>query len=169
MIEHAQLPSPSDDDANGRNPRKLALTRSEQRQMDLLGDLARPTDAPDMTRSIMGRLGYMRVPSAVSRRHRLRRAAGRLGLLCSALFAVGLGAKMYLESPQARRPADVTIPAAIDSDLQRQHQQFDSMIRTIRNLSPVNSVPRESEEGDREQDGINEDVNHSSVGPVRWV
>jgi hypothetical protein len=164
MIDHAQ-PTYNDDPA----PRKPAFNCSSQRQVDLLGDLARPMNAPDMTRSIMGRLGYMKVPPVVSRRHRLRRAAGRLGMLCASLFAVAIGAKMYLESPQARQPAEITIPAAIDSDLQRQHLQSDSVIRTIRNLTPVNSAPGDAGDQDSEPEGIDEEINRSTVGPVRWV
>ena len=85
--------------------------------------LRRPGSAPDLTRAIMGRLGYMRAAPRVVRRERLRRNLGR-GLFSLALIALlGVAVHLHEQSPLARRPAEVTLPAAIRNDLDRHPQQ----------------------------------------------
>ena len=48
---------------------------------DLFSEVVASPAPPDLTRPIMGRLGYMRVSPAVARRHRIRRAVRRAALV----------------------------------------------------------------------------------------
>ena len=47
-----------------------------------------PSRSPDVTRTVMGRLGFMRVGEKVVRRHRLRRWGCRAGLTLAGLLAI---------------------------------------------------------------------------------
>lgn len=91
--------------------------------------------APDFTRTIMGRLGYMRVSPAVARRRRIMQWANRAGMLMVVAIAFGFGWRMFESSPQIRRPVEITIPQAVSHDVQRQQQRLGSMIETIRSIS----------------------------------
>jgi hypothetical protein len=159
MINHADNTSGSD-----RQPRP-GLNNKD----GVLRDLSQPVQAPDLTRCIMGRLGYMQVPPTVARRHRLRRFAGRIGLVSAAALVASAGVYMHLHGPDARRPADMTIPAAIGSDVERQHQRFDSVIQTIRSLTPIVPSPSSDQQHEPPPKVIDDDVNRSSIGPVQWV
>ena len=101
---------------------------------DAFGGLSgQPT--PDFTRTIMGRLGYMRVSPTVARRHRIVQWANRAGMLMVVAMAFGLGWRVFESSPQVRRPVETTIPQAVSHDVQIQQQRVGSMIETIRSIS----------------------------------
>ncbi len=109
-----------------------------------LNDLSRSPiagSAPDFSRSIMGRLGYMRVGKEVARRRRLRLWAGRLCMLAVAGVALAIGWRVFEASPQVRRPVDTTIPQAIRHDVQQQQERWGSMMQTIRSISSPKFVP----------------------------
>lgn len=135
-------------------------------------------NAPDFTRSIMGRLGYMKAAPAAVRRRRIRLWANRVGVVVLTGAALLVSMHLYEHSPQARRPDGPTIPAALGRDLQQQQHRLGTMIHTIRSLSPrIEFEPiLEEDEGDNENewfdegpDALPEDVNQSSIAPIRWV
>ena len=133
----------------------------------LLDSALQPREGcPDLTRSIMGRLGYMQVSPTVARRRRLQRVLGRASLVSVALVVGWLGVMAFQTSPEARRPYEVTMPSAIHSDLQHQQHQFNSLIQLLRQLPPPLEV-HEDEVGDMPE--FEDDVNRSAVAPVRWV
>ena len=138
----------------------------------LFEDLSRPLPAPDLTRPIMGRLGYMKVSEKRSRQLRLRRWASRAGLTCAAAVAIAMGWKMYLDGPEIRRPSGPTIPSAIGHDVIRQQRNIGAVLQTIRNLSPRVEPSDDQSQPAREPDEApppNDDVNQSTIAPVRWV
>lgn len=108
---------------------------------DLLAELSRPTPAPDLTRSIMGRLGYMRVDPAAARRHRRRLWAARSAVVALMLLAIGAGITVFNQSDAVRRPHEMTIPSAIGQDVQQHQQRFDTFIRVLQNSSPKHETP----------------------------
>lgn len=103
-----------------------------------LNDLSRsPLDgpAPDLSRSIMGRLGYMRVGAEVARRRRMRTWASRAGMFAVAGLAFAIGLRVFVDSPQVRRPSETTLPQAIRHDVEQQQERLGSMLQTIRTIS----------------------------------
>ena len=114
---------------------------------DALRDLSQARDgagepAPDLSRSIMGRLGYMRVSPAIARRRTMVRWANRAGLVCVLGVAAVIGWRVFESSPQVRRPADTTVPQAISHDVQTQQERLGTMIQTIREISSPRFAPR---------------------------
>jgi hypothetical protein len=130
-----------------------------------LRELARPAPTPDLTAPIMGRLGYMRAPRRVVRRRRLRRFTSRLALVALMLVAAIVAVDLHRHSPEARRPATVTVPAAFGREMIRQQQRIRGTIQAIRSLAPA--LPR-ADDSDCDE-VIEEDVDRSAVGPVRWM
>lgn len=116
----------------------------EHRFADALDHLSQAPqgDMPDLSRSIMGRLGYMRVDPAVARRRRMIKWLNRSGVLMVAGAALAIGWRVFDASPEIRRPADTTIPQAISHDVQAQQERFGTMIRTIREISTPHLAPR---------------------------
>lgn len=138
--------------------------------------LTKPVPAPDMTRSIMGRLGYMRVPPQVARRRRVRRLVSRSALVLLAICTIGLGIQVHNASPGTRGPADVTIPSAITNDFQQHHHRMNNAWRVLQEMTPTFdhadwTVPTTEPAPDLEQppSTIDEDVNRSAIAPVRWI
>lgn len=114
---------------------------------DALRDLSQARDGagsptPDFSRSVMGRLGYMRVSASVARRRRLMKWANRAGMMCVAAVALFIGWRVLESSPQVRRPSDTTVPQAISRDMQQQQQRLGNMIQTIREISSPKFTPR---------------------------
>lgn len=110
---------------------------------DALDELAQAEKAaPDMTRSIMGRLGYMRVSPAVARRKLMMQWANRAGMLAVCGVAVALGWRVFESSPQVRRANETTLPQAISHDARQQTQRIDSMLQTIRQIASPKFTPR---------------------------
>lgn len=114
---------------------------------DALRDLSQARDgaggpAPDLSRSIMGRLGYMRVSPAVARKRALMRWGNRAGLVCVLGVAGIIGWRVFESSPQVRRPTDTTVPQAISHDVQNQQERLGTMIQTIREISSPRFAPR---------------------------
>ena len=140
-------------------------------ELDFLGLHRNQGEAPDLTRRIMGQLGYMQVGPRVARRHRIRRIAGLIGTLAVAVLALSVGMRFYENGSDARRPAGVTIPAAIGNDVQRQQNQIGNVIRSIRNLS-LPPRPLEIEPAAPDDDSpprMLEQDDHGSTAPFRWV
>ena len=129
---------------------------------------ARPDahDAPDLTRAIMGRLGYMKASPRVVRRRRRRRRCGRVLLSLALLAVIALGLEVRTAGPVGGQPAGPTVPAAIGRDVALHQDRLQRTIQTIRNLVPP--APREPEI-DGPEPAIDEDVDRSALGPFRWL
>ena len=143
-------------------PREADVNRSSEHAF--LWALSRPAASPDLTRPIMGRLGYMKAAPGVVRRRRIRRWVNRLTLAAVGLLVVVVAARMHESGPHARRAAGPTIPAAIGSDVNRHQQRIRGTIQLIREFAPA--APTDSPPPD---DALDEDVDRSAVGPFRWV
>jgi len=163
-----------EDDRSGDQRGSADSSRVDHSKTDdsLFDDLSRPLPSPDLTRSIMGRLGYMKVSHVIARKRRMQRWAGRVSVTLVMFMSLGLALKLYENSPEIRRPTGPTLPAAIGNDLQRQQRRLGVTIDTIRNLSPrppqsIVPAPVDSEMQDPPE--INNDVDQSSIAAVRWV
>jgi hypothetical protein len=130
--------------------------------------------APDLTRRIMGRLGYMQVSPRIARRRRMMRWASRAGVCMAAALAIGIGLHVYENTADLRQPEGATIPAAITIDLQTQQHRLGSVIQTIRNLStetrPQDSIDLRPFEAEMlEFDALDDDLPPASLAFFRWV
>jgi hypothetical protein len=165
----------------------------------LFAELSRPATCPDLTRTIMGRLGYMRVAPAVARRRRIRRWAARGSVLAMTLLMVLAGIAVFNQSDAVRRPHEVTLPAALSHDVEQQQQRFGTLIRVLQDSTPKHerthlSLPVPVSADEREHDADREparevvpvmiddedqfdepagepmhEIDQPAVAPVRWV
>ena len=119
--------------------------------------------APDLTRRIMGRLGYMAVSPEIARRRRWRLWQQRLFLCAGGLAVIALGFVVHQNGTHARRPAANSIPQALERDVDRQRKQFERTFQTICSLVPV----IEPVDVDEAEDTVEE--LEWSAGPVRWL
>src|SRR5262245_7378743 len=144
--------------------------RDESEPFDLLNMLG-PVESPDVTRAVMGRLGYMTVPARVARRQRLRRWGSRAGLTLATMLALGAGIRRYNESSRARQPLESNIPSALGNDLERHRQRFNDVIQTIRRVTPTPSATPSAvpEADDDEGSPVEDDVQRLAGLPMRWV
>ena len=157
------------------SPRQTPRPRPDVHEV--WSSLAQPAAAPDLSQTIMGRLGYQRISPQTSRRRRLIARANRAGILMVAAIAFAIGWRVFETSPQIRRPAESTIPDAINHDVQMQQQRLERAIRNIRTIStPRLRIDSENTDGGandadrpRFQREFEEDVNRSTIAPVRWV
>lgn len=102
----------------------------------------RPKDGPDLTSSIMKRLGYAPITPESARATRIRKWVGRTAFLTVVLGAIIVGTKLQSQSSSARLPAGPTIPSAFHNDLIYHGATIDRAIQSIKNLSPrLNVVP----------------------------
>lgn len=99
-----------------------------------LGDLLRGDVTPDLTESIMGRLGYRRVDAAERRRLQRRRWLTRGAAVLSALAVVLIGFQVHQMSDNVRSVRGVTIDAAISRDLGSPIEAVSGMTRTMRQM-----------------------------------
>lgn len=93
-------------------------------------------DNPDLTESIMQRLGYKPITPTTARTRQIRKWVGRTTFLTLLLGAIIVGSKWQSQSPSARLPIGPTIPSAINHDLTYHGATIDRAIRSIKNLSP---------------------------------
>lgn len=91
---------------------------------------------PDLTSSIMTRLGYAPVSTKAARVIYMRKWVGRTAFLVLVLGAIIVGTKLQSQSSSARHPVGPSIPNAIQHDLTYHGETIDRAIRTIKNLSP---------------------------------
>lgn len=145
------------------------------RRPDFLSRMLGPSvNAPDLTRSIMGRLGFMQASPQVVRRYRIRRRISR-ALFTLAMASIILAAfHLHQNSPQARRPEGPTLPAAIGSGINHHQNGLSGVIRAIRNLTPPieeqpDSVDLPQAVPNSGPTELNEDIDRSAIAPVRWV
>lgn len=114
----------------------------ELNEDQLLNELDCPVECPDLTRSIMGRLGYMKASPNVVRRARILRHVQRGLLGVAALVALGVGIFIHNHGPDARRQVGPSLSEAMNHDILKQQQRIGNVIQTIRNLTPRNLTPR---------------------------
>ncbi len=128
-----------------------------------------PSHSPDLTRRIMGRLGYMPVSAKIAKRHRNRRWANRLGLLAAAALAFGVAFEVYEHGSDVRRANDLTIPRAIGTDFQNHQDRIGNVIHTIRNLVPVSQPQHDQSTDSPQEEPADGNIDQSMYAPWGWV
>lgn len=114
-------------------------------------ELQHSVEAPDLTRPVMGRLGYMRLVPEQARRRRIRRVASRIVLCLAAVTSLAVGLHLHNQSPQARRPDPVSLPEAIDLDLSRHQRGMSNLIQMIRRAVPPTDSAASTPAGEADQ------------------
>lgn len=154
--------------------------RNAGRNRALYESLSTPIHAPDLTRSIMGRLGYMRVPDKVAQKKRRNRILRRSVYAAAMVAALGAGFSIYQQSESVRQPADVTVPGAIIQEAQQSRMRLNEVLNSIRlpdterlqvpaSQPQPTTTPRYNEQMEPTDPTRDEDVNRSAVAPFRWV
>ncbi|HWB20111.1 MAG TPA: hypothetical protein VG711_07425, partial [Phycisphaerales bacterium] len=96
--------------------------------------------SPDMTRRIMGQLGFMRgTPGAVARakrRVRLQRAAW----IATAMLSGFIGWELLQYSDLVRKPTAVTVSSALEHDLATQSSKLDATMSHVARLISFTST-----------------------------
>lgn len=143
----------------------------EHLEPSITDELSRPIDAPDLTRSIMGRVGYSRAVDPVVRRRRRQRIFGRMVTTLAAAMAMTAGVVLYQHTTEIRRPQGPTIPAALGHDVQQHRHRVNQMIQTIRDRTEHFAVPvrPQQQQSPPVNVPLEEDVDRSAVGPVEWI
>ena len=130
----------------------------------------KPTETPDVTRRVMGRLGYMRVVDSVLRKRRRQLWLWRGGCTLAMVMAAGVGWRVYQTSSAVRAPAEITVPGAIMHDAQQSRMQFQNLIQSIRQQSqPMQRPAEDSVQPSQEESWPTDDVNRSAGAPGQWV
>jgi hypothetical protein len=134
-----QIPPPPAEGSPDRTPDPADLSRiGEDDFLDAIG--WRP-QAPDLTRSIMGRLGYVREPRSSAARRRTRVRIGQIVLAFGAGCLVFAALAIHQRGPSARRPLPTTLPGAVERDI----ASLARSIRLIRDIAaptqPVAKTP----------------------------
>ena len=161
--ESAEKPAQS-----GFSPRPLRLS-GEEACGESLGELFKPEQSPDLTRAIMGRLGYMQAKPRAARRHRVQRGIRRAGLVAAAALAIGVGLRVFEHTPDARQPGEPVIPAALGQEIERQQQNFGAVIRSLRSVAPAGpAILIEHVETEPDQLEIFQPV-APPTAPLRWA
>lgn len=143
----------------------------------LLTELDCPVECPDLTRSIMGRLGYMKASPNAVRRARILRHVNRGLLGVAATVALGVGIFIHNHGPDARRQVGPSLSEAMNHDILKQQQRIGNVIQTFRNLTPRNLIPASFSEQkplQAETEMIpnfsdEEDVPLIAMAPFRWI
>lgn len=99
-----------------------------------LTNMLRGDVTPDLTESIMGRLGYRRIDSAQRRRLLRRRWLTRGAAALSALAVVLIGFQVHQMSDNVRSARGVTIDAAISRDLGSPIEAVGGVTRSMRRM-----------------------------------
>ena len=117
----------------------------ELNEDQLLNELDCPVECPDLTRSIMGKLGYMKASPNVVRRARIRRHVKRGLLGVAAMIALGVGIFIHNHSPDARRQVGPSLTEAVNHDITLHQQRISNAFQTIRNFTPRYQTPRNTD------------------------
>jgi hypothetical protein len=139
---------------------------------EILRELGRAVPTPDLTGSVMSKLGLSRVSPRTARRRRMSRAVARLALVAVAVGASALCVHWHEIGVNSAPPADPTIPRAIQHDLDYHGQTIDRAIRSIRGLSPWRPVssPTRPLPTPPDQDETTEEVSEQQAHVAsRWV
>lgn len=132
----------------------------------------RHATGPDLSRSILGRLGYMRLDERAARRRRTLTWIQRTGACALAVLAFGLAWQVFQASDEVRRPVGRSLTEAVEIDVRMQQERLGGVIQTIRAISGprLQPIAPASRPGTGAPSGdLPEDVNRSARAPVRWV
>lgn len=149
----------------------IDLTSTDDEAFDLLRSGG---PSPDLSGRIMNRLGYMRVDSEVARRQRYRRAAARAGvaMLVCVMAVVAFQARGIRSD--ARQPAEVTLPNALDQvghDVSRQRDRLGRLLQHIQVVPADPAVDKRQEDDEESLDELplDDEVNQSGLLPYKWA
>jgi len=139
-------------------------------QLDRLieDELSTRIEAPDMTRAIMGRLGYMRVTEETIKQRRRVKWMRRFATAACLGLVVFAGLLVHRHSADSRNPMGPTIPAALHESLEYGGQQLDRAIESIRMFD---FMPQR-EERSSQPDVIRQhrpELQRGNQPPFRWV
>lgn len=141
----------------------------------LLDELRKTATPPDMSRRIMGRLGYMRSPDRVARRSRTIRRLGRVGITLVVLLAALVGIQLNNRSPEVMRSIEApTVSEAVDQHVTTEFQRINSVLGSIRQTltpdpHPVSSEPAAAPPVSTEPPAVDEHIEMLANLPGRWV
>jgi hypothetical protein len=136
--------------------------------------LSRRIVAPDLTRAVMGRLGYMRVSEPIVRKRHRAKWMRRVGTAACLSFALLAGLYMHRQTADSRIPSGPTIPAALRDSFESSGERFDRAIEAIRLLEFLpqgggsllgapNAGPR------NEERNVRPELQRGNQPPFRWV
>lgn len=137
-------------------------------------ELSRRIEAPDMTRAIMGRLGYMRLPEATIRKRNRMKWVRRVATAACLGLVLCVGLLMHAQSADSRLPAGPTIPAALHESIKYGGERIDRALDTIRQLElgPIDggslfdlNVPKANEP----VRNYRPELQRENQPPFRWV
>ena len=125
--------------------------------------------APDQTRAIMGRLGYMRVGASIARRQRRMARMRQAACLLLMAAAVGVGYTWYQSAGDIRRVDDVTLPGAFAGQMEQRGAILTGLLESIRPLEsfdvePVEAANPAEEDRNRPQPIVPEPVEQDDTG-----
>ena len=141
--------------------------------------LSRTMRTPDLTSPIMRKLGYVPADARAARRARRIRTTGRAAatLIVCATFAIGIHVMNH--RPTARIPAGLSLPNALEHDLQQQGARLIEFINDVRLFSPrwPNApLPGAADDSSIDANGCSErrwpidrEVDESACAPFQWI
>ncbi|MHC5022955.1 MAG: hypothetical protein ACYTGG_03450 [Planctomycetota bacterium] len=159
----------------GRIPRHRGNEVAARVEPDnaLLDDLRQMPPAPDLSRTIMGRLGYMHLAHGAARRRAVGQWARRGMLILAVAAAMTAGVCVQQASLVTRDAIGPTLPEAVHHDLQWNVQQINSAVDAIRGrLTPLSPTPRSADpepSPPADPPGSDESIERSAAGPGCWV
>ena len=107
-------------------------------------ELSRKAAAPDLTDSIMSRLGYARVSRKQARQLAIAKFARRACGVMVAAIVLGMGFYLHSQSDLIRRPTGPTVPSALQHDFSRHGDTVQGLLQSIRRFAPeIPAVPPE--------------------------
>jgi hypothetical protein len=124
---------------------------------------------PDLTRSIMGRLGYMQGSAQVAERRRRRRRLVRGAVVTCALCVITGGLLVHQFGPNARRADETSVGTVLPAALER---NVDDMGSALERLRDVFAPPRPRAVPASitiPADEIPDDVDQTAIATLRWL
>lgn len=134
------------------------------RDRDLLKTLGSSDECPDLTRRIMGRLGYMQAAEVVVQRRRRQRWFARAGIVLAGCLALAVGWQVHQQSDVVRQPAELTLPAALQQDMEERGKQFHRTLESLRDFHDRGRCAPTPTESERHRGTYS-----VAMGPMRWL
>lgn len=138
----------------------------------VLDALARDSHGPDLTDSIMSRLGYRRVTRTRAAWMRVRSGAHRALVVFTIALTGIVGYRMYDATISAQDPAPVSVQEALHEDLEQNRQRLRGFIESIRHFeveppvsAPASPEPAPSAPGQPPSG----DAVSNPISPFRWL
>jgi len=129
----------------------------------LLSSLRDDRKSPDLTRRIMGRLGYMRAAPDAAKRERRRRVIRRASWMTALLIVAAACVQIQMHRSALHGERPVPLSEAVSHDLAAQRVQVHRLFDSLRRVAP-GPAAREIAE-----DAISPELNASARGPARWL